>query len=148
MPRYDLHLQQIDPTEQAARNATFRLDAANPIAVSGPQKLLNRFLKVILSTQGSDPLHRKAGTDFPSLIGGNVLDPEDVEAAILLCVEDAAAQIRAIDQRSPWLAANERLRSADMTAFRQIGPTRYEVTVELTTTSGERVTALLPFARD
>lgn len=148
MPRFDLHLQQIDPTEQATRNAVFALDARNPIAISGPQKLLNRFLKLILTTQGSDPLHRKTGTDLPSLLGGNVLDEEDVKASVMLAVEDATTQIKEIDQKSPWLTASERLRAAELTAFREIGPTRYEVNVELTTTSGERVIVLLPFALD
>jgi hypothetical protein len=126
----------------------FSIDTRNAISVSGPQKLLNRFVKCLFTTQGSDPLHRKAGTDIAPMLNGNVLDPEDVQAAFILAIGDAESQIKAIDQRSPWLTADERLGAASMTVFRQIGPTRYEVVVELTTTSGARVLALLPFAME
>lgn len=146
MARFDLHFNLVNPTDQEGRNAVFALEASRPVAISGPQKLVNRFLKTFLTTQGSNPLHRKDGTDFTSLVSGNVVDPQDVESALMLMVDDAADQIRAIDQRSPWLANNERLRSADVRDFRQIGVTRFEIHVELTTTSGERVLALLPFA--
>lgn len=146
MPRYDLHFDLVNPLDQEARGAAFDLNATRPTAIRGPQKLLNRYVKAFLTTQGSNPLHRKDGTDFTSLVQGNVEDPEDVQAALLLMIDDAADQIKAVDQRSPWLDNDERLRAANLTIFRQIGPTRFEVHIELTTTSGARVTALLPFA--
>jgi len=144
--RFDLHFDLVNPTDQEARNATFDLNPSRPTSVAGPQKLLNRFLKAFLTTRGSNPLHRKDGTEFTSLVTGNVEDPADVETAVMLMVQDAYEQIRGIDQRSPWLAANERLRAADLKTFAQIGPTRFEITAELTTNSGERLIALLPFA--
>lgn len=144
--RFDLHFDLVNPLDQDARNAVFALDASRPTSVAGPQKLVNRLVKAFLTSRGSNPLHRKDGTDFTSLVNGNVEDPEDLEAAVTLMVQDAADQIKAIDQRSPWLAPNERLRAADLKTFTMIGVDRFEMTVELTTTSGDRVLALLPFA--
>lgn len=144
--RYDLHFDLINPTDQEGRNAVFALDASRPTSVAGPQKLANRFLKAFLTSRGSNPLHRKDGTDFSFLVSGNVSDAQDVEPAVLLMIDDAAEQIRTIDRRSPWLGNDERLRTAELKTFRQIGATRYEITVELTTTSGTRLTVLMPFA--
>lgn len=149
MPRYDIHIQLLDPTEQAAAGATFTFGHKPVIAVRGPQKLANRWLMQFLRRKGSDPTDLTGtGTYFSNLIGGNIDNPGDLETSILEHVEDCNTQIRAIDQRSAWLDGDERLATGEMTGFRQLSEQAFEMVVTLTTVSGDRVQVLIPYARE
>lgn len=145
MPRYALHYQLIDPAQQGPRS-TFVLDPTNPIAVRGPQKAANRWLKVFLTPKGTDPLRRDEGTGFAFLPGSNVANPADVQQQLVAYVSDATEQVQAMDARNAMLDDDERVRNANLSAFNVLGPASIEFFVELVTLSGDRVLQLIPLA--
>lgn len=146
MSRFDFHIQLVDPTDQRVRGATFAFGLGTALAVRGPQKLVNRWTKQFLTTRGTSPLHRKDGTLFPNLIGGNA-DAGDAEAVVLVAIEECNERIREIDARSPWLTADERLADATLLQYDAVRPDAAEFWVRITTRSGARVPALIPYAR-
>lgn len=145
MPRYDLHFQLIDPSAQRA-GAVFSFGFDQPLAVSGPQKMANRWLKLFFTSKGSHPVRRKEGTGFSSLIGGNVSAESDIEASLHLYIEDATEQLQELDRRARGIADSERIQSAQLTDFRAVRADAFEFWVELTSVSGERVQVLIPYA--
>lgn len=148
MPRYTYHFQLIDPDQQGLARSNFSLNLARPIAVRGPQKLINRWLQCFFTTRGSDPVNRKFGTVFSSLIGGNVTgNADDLRASIEIAVQDCNEQIRAIDARSPWLEPGERLNNASVILYNPISADKVEFWVEIQSMNGQRVTTLVAYAR-
>lgn len=146
MPRYTLHFSLVRPEDQLARGATFAWDHANPVALRGPQALANRFFVAFFSTRGSSAVHPDFGTEANNLFAGNYADAEDLAAFVAEEVASAADQLRRIDAQSPWLGADERLRSAAVTRFVELADGVFEVVVELRTVDGTRLSVLLPFA--
>lgn len=146
MPRYDIHIQLIDPSQQGT-SLTFTFGHSPTVAVRGPQKLANRWIMQFLRLKGSDPVDLNAGTEFRRLINGNVTDGDDLQAIVLEHIDDCSDQIRAIDQRSPWLDADERLRSAELVLFEQVRENAFEMWVQITTISGDSAKVLIPYAR-
>jgi hypothetical protein len=147
MARYDLHLRLLDPTAQA-HGANFALPFDEVYAVSGKQKLANRWLMTFMTPKGSHPLRRTYGTEFPFLIGGNnVAEGSLLEPVVMEHVEDCNAQLRAVDRRSPWLTAEERLRSATLAKFIQLDATRYEFWIDLYNEAGTNLRILIPLLR-
>lgn len=146
MPRFDTHLQLLDPSLQRT-NSIFVYDFAATRRVAGVQKLANRWLKCFYTPKGSHPFRPKEGTDYPYLIGGNnISDLPSLEGAILTHIEDASDQIRAIDDKSPWLASNERLREATLVRFVQPTPDHIEFWVQVKSVTGEFLNQLIPYA--
>ena len=133
MPRYTLHFSLVRPEDQLARGATFAFDHANPVALRGPQALANRFFVAFFSTKGSSAVHRDFGSEANNLFAGNYADAEDLAAFVGGEVAAVAEQLRAIDGRSPWLGADERLQSATVTRFVELAEGVFEVVVELRT---------------
>jgi len=142
---YDLHFDLVDPTMQSIEG-NFAIDPRRPTGISGPQKVVNRFTKTFLTTKGSSALHRNAGTDFPSLLDGNISDPGDVEPDVIIYIEDVVEQMKEIDKESRWLSDDERIASAVLTQFNATGNNTFEIYITVTTVSGARVGVLLPFA--
>ncbi len=146
MPRYDTHLQLIDPTAQRA-SSIFTYSFNQPRRVSGLQKLVNRWLKCFFTPRGSHPLRPTEGTDFPYLVGGNnITDVPSLEATVVLYIEDAVDQIKAIDKRSSWLSPDERMLSVSLLKFVQTAPDAIEFWVQVTNASGRRLNVLIPYA--
>lgn len=140
----DLHIQLIDPSAQTAR-ALFTF-GTTPLAVSGAQKLANRWLKVFMTRKGSHPTRHDEGTIFPGLVSGNVADLAAAEADILEAVDDATDQVRAQDRLNPTRPANERLISATVTQFVAVSATGVEFWVTLVNAARERIPVLIPYA--
>ena len=144
MPRYDLHIQLVDPAAQTnGANLSFGLEA--PILVTGFQALMNRWLKIFLTPKGSHPIRRQEGTEFPYLIGSNVVDVHSLEAVVGEHIDDASLQIKAVERVSPWLKPEQRLRGAALVQFNAIDPTSIEFWVELTNQAGQRMNVLIPY---
>lgn len=144
MARYNIHYQLIDPSYQGLARSNFAFDRKNSIAVKGPQKLINRWLQCFFTPRGTDPLNSGRGTAFASMIGGNVVLDElrgTVDVAVLECNE----QLRAIDGRSPWLSASEKLGNASISLFNQPRIDALELWVEIQTLSGQRVESLIAY---
>lgn len=148
MPRYNFHFQLIDPDQQGLARSNFSLNLARPIAVRGPQKLINRWTQCFFTTRGSDPVNPSFGTSFTSLVGGNTFGTsDDLRASIEIAVQDCNEQIRAIDAKSPWLEPGERLNSATIILYNPISEDKVEFWIEIQTLNGQRVTALIAYTR-
>jgi hypothetical protein len=141
----DLHFQLIDPTNQR-RKAVFTFGFANPIYVSGPQALVNRWLKVFMTPKGTHPWRHDEGTEFPALIGANFSTFDQLQVDVLDAIEDATAQVKAQDQKVPARRGNERLLSASLLRFVEVSPTEAEFWVEIQNVAGERINVLIPYA--
>lgn len=140
----DVHIQLIDPTEQTWR-AVFTFGRTAPIAVTGPQKLLNRWVKVFMTPVGSHPVRRSEGTRFSNLLRANV-DFDRVQPDILEAVDDATEQLRTADRQTPSRPPNEAIRSATVTRFNLLGASGVEFWVEIVNMAGERLLILIPYA--
>lgn len=138
----DIHLQLVDPGEQTGRGA-FVFDLGALREVTGAQKALNRWLLLLLTPKGTNPVRPTEGTRFSELqlIANNA---KDLEAAVLEAFDDATEQLRGYDNASPGLLQSERIRSASLTRFNYVNGS-LEVWALLTTLDGSRVQALLPF---
>lgn len=154
MARFDLHFAIVQPPDgrdvpageiRQAANANFVLSVRRPIAVRGMQKLINRWLKTFFTPKGSHPVRRDEGTTFPSFVGG--MARQDLDASVMLAMDDASDQVRAVDARSPWLDADERLADVALKTFNQLGQDRVEIWMEITNAAGTRQTMLIPYAR-
>jgi hypothetical protein len=147
MPRYSYHFQLIDPDQQGLARSNFSLNLARPIAVRGPQKLINRWVQCFFTTRGSDPINTSFGTSFTSLVGGNTTgSADDIRASIEIAVQDCNEQIRLIDARSPWLSPSERLSGATIILYNPIRSDAIEFWVEIRTTNNQRVNTLIAYA--
>jgi hypothetical protein len=148
MPFYDIHFQVINPATQAVTRTGkfFTFGFPKPVAVQGPQKLFNRWVKMFFTTQNSNPLYPDRGTGFPSLIGSNITQVADLEALMHLYVDNCNDQLQALDNldNGRFLSDDEKLASASITAFNILPPDGFECFVELRSVSGKRVTALIP----
>jgi len=111
--KYDIHFQPAAPEEQhGTRVFTFGFKAS--LKVAGPQALVNRWVKTLMTPKGSNPLDKAEGTAFGNLIGSNVSRRHrDVEDVLLLSIEDANEQVKRQDLIGMF-PANERLVNATL----------------------------------
>jgi hypothetical protein len=145
MPRYSRNLQMLDPLDQETSRKLFKYADKPYQAISGPQKLVNRFLKIFLTTKGSNPLDPTQGTNFPNLIGGNVSDSADIETNIQLAIDDCSEQIKAVDSLSPRLTKDEKLEDAVIQQLDILSEDAVEFWITITTVSRKRVPVLIPY---
>lgn len=111
MPGYDIHFQPV-PESDVVGTKVFTFGFRAALKVSGPQALVNRWVKTFMTPKGSDPLDKQYGTTFPNLIGSNISIVNDtVKDVILLAVEDANSQVRNQDLDG-FYSDDERLMSA------------------------------------
>lgn len=110
----------------------------------GPQWLINMWLKILFTRQGSDPTNLERGTSFTNLIGSTV-SPADAEDIVRQCVDIASDQLRAIQQNDTELTARERLASAKLLRY-TIDPTGpgFDTYVEILNEAGERLKVNIP----
>ena len=144
MPRYDLHVQLIDPSQQTT-GSNFSFGLAAPILVTGFQSLVNRWMKVFMTPKGSHPVRRLEGTEFAYLLGSNITDVASLRATVSDYIDDATQQVQVVDRASPNLPASQRLRSAALTQFNVVGTSSIEFWVELVNQSGQRLQVLIPY---
>jgi len=143
MPTYDIYLQGLAMTNQPGfRSFTFGYDRT--IAVSGPYKLAIQWLKRFLTTKGSDYCNPDDGTDFPLLIGSNVVDVNDVRDVILLAIQDCNAQIFKVQEQQANLPPDEQLASATLTDFQPLDEDGFNAWITLRNNKGEELVVPLP----
>jgi hypothetical protein len=150
MPAYDLHFQTISIVDQTSgySGKFFTFGFPKPIGVAGPQKLLNRWVKLFFTTQGSDSLFPDNGGGFTSLIGSNITEVGDLQSLMNLYIESCNDQLQTLDalDNGQFLTTDERLRSGTMTAFNSLPPDGFEAFVQLVSISGKSVTVLIPMS--
>jgi hypothetical protein len=146
MPRYDLHFESLSEEEQGFSSKIFTMDtpAFGAFGTKGPQWLINMWLKILFTRQGSDPTNLERGTSFTNLIGSTV-SPADAEDIVRLCIDTATDQLRAIQQNDTELTARERLASAKMLRYTvdTTGP-GFDTYVEILNEAGERLKVNIP----
>jgi hypothetical protein len=146
MPRYDLHFESLSAEEQGFSSKIFTMDtpAFGVFGTKGPQWLINMWLKILFTRQGSDPTNLSRGTSFTNLIGSTV-SPSDAEDIVRLCVDEASNQLRAIQQNDTELTARERLASAKLIRYVEDneGP-GFKAYVEILNEAGERLKVNIP----
>lgn len=140
--RYDVHYQLLPIAEQTSERVFgFGYEAA--VGVRGPQKLINRWLKCLMTPQGSDPFSPTYGTGFANLIGGNIADIADVLDGVALFVQECNDQVRAFDKAN-FPPADERLQTATILSLTETGEDGFEVWVGITNAAGLQTPVLLP----
>ncbi len=118
MSGYDIHFQPVPPGEVWGFKC-FEFGFKAALKVKGPQALVNRWVKTILTPLGSDPLYPERGTTLGSLIGGNVSSVSvDLHGLIEIIIEDANEQVREQDLEG-FFADDERLQSAELMEFEE-----------------------------
>jgi hypothetical protein len=111
--KYDIHFQPVPPDEATStRLFTFGFRAS--LKVSGPQALVNRWVKTLMTPKGSNPLDKSEGTAFGRLVGANVsMRSRDIDDVLILAIEDANDQVRQQDLVGMF-PSNERLANATL----------------------------------
>jgi len=111
--KYDIHFQPVASGEATgSRIFTFGFRAS--LKVSGPQALVNRWVKTLMTPKGSNPLDKSEGTAFGRLAGSNIsMRSRDIDDVLLLAIEDANDQVRQQDLIGMF-PTNERLSNATL----------------------------------
>lgn len=138
---YDIHFQ-ILPEEEQISDRVFGFGFVSAVGVRGPQKLINRWLKCLMTPQGSDPFSPTYGTGFANLIGSNISSIQDVLDAVSVFIQACSDQIRAFD-RLTFTPADERLQNA---AILQVvtRPDGFDIWVGITNAAGLQTPVVLP----
>lgn len=139
---YDIHFQLIPPDEQGG-GKLFTFGFVSAVGVRGPQKLINRWLKCLMTPKGTDPYDLNYGTGFPNLIGSNISAIQDAIDALALFVEDCNSQVFAMDRRA-FPPDNERLLSATLAKTIALGEDGFAAYVNLRNVAGETLPVMLP----
>ena len=118
MSGYDIHFQPVPPAEvRGFKCFEFGFKAA--LKVKGPQALVNRWVKTIMTPLGSDPLYPERGTPLGNLVGNNVSNISiDLRDLIVMAIEDANEQVREQDLEG-YFSDDERLQSAELMNFEE-----------------------------
>lgn len=113
------------------------------IGVSGFWKLILQWLKRFMTTKGSDPTRPEEGTEFPNLIGSNIVSMTDVRDIVLLAIEDCNTQMLTVQQQTQP-APDELLLTAVLTKFDVLGADGFEAWVTISNTANTELTIKLP----
>lgn len=114
MAKKDIHIELVLP-ENLTGVKFYHFGFTRTVSVSGIQKLLNNWIKYLLTPVGSNPNDLNEGTDFTRLIGSNVplADARDVLA---FAIEKTNNAIKAY-QRGKQLPLDEKLAYATITEY-------------------------------
>lgn len=110
---------------------------------SGIVKLVNRFLKLLYTLKGTNYLDKEEGTLFTNLFSLNVQDSDVAQTKVQDAIDDATAQIIAIQSRQGVPNA-ERLRAAVMTNFQVTSTREVQIAITLEVLTGNQTTVQLP----
>lgn len=113
---YDLYFQIVTIDELESGSSKFlTFGQTRSLGVRGLQKLINLFVKYLLTPLGSNPLDLDDGTILTSLLGSNV-SPNDAEEILIMAVDKTTAAIQAY-QQGQNVPDDERLASASITGY-------------------------------
>lgn len=116
-----------------------------PMKITGLQKVAQIFLKVLMTSKGSDPFYPTRGTKFPSLtVNANMVTSMDVFAAeVRESIEDAATQLRS-NLNVNTQDASSTLDSVEILGFDQLTEGMV-VYLAMKTGAGETASVAVPF---
>jgi len=139
---FDIHFQSLSAAGYLGTKP-FTFGQTRSLGVAGLQKLVNMFLKYLMTPLGTDPLDLEYGTALPLLIGSNV-NVVDTKETLVLAVEKAAGAIRATQSKqSP--PDDEALAGATVTEFISIPALPgFSAQIYIQNVAGAGLTFLLP----
>lgn len=144
MARFDLHFQSLPIEDQRNTTRIFTLGYEESLGIKGFQMLINMWLKIFFTRQGSDPTNLARGTAFTNLIGSttSLADAEDI---VRLSIDECNAQIFAIQSRDQSLTERERLASATLLRYvADPSAPGFEMFVEILNAANERLAVSIP----
>lgn len=116
MSGYDIHFQPVPASEMHGFKC-FEFGYQAALKVRGPQALVNRWVKTLMTPLGSDPLYPSSGTTFSGLIGGNIGSISiSIQDLVAIAFQEASNQVREQDLEG-YFAEDERLQSAELMDF-------------------------------
>lgn len=113
--RYDVNIQ-IVPAAQYDGMGFYAFGQKRSLGVRGINKLVNIFAKWLLTPTGTNPINLSEGTQLANLIGSNVT-LADAQEILQVSVSDTAEAIRGFQAGRGDVPDDERLASAEITAF-------------------------------
>lgn len=143
MRTYDIYFQPTDVDAQANGAKPFGFGYAASVGVAGLPKLVNRWLKCLLTTRGSDVTRPDYGTEFNLLLQSNISSLEDVVDAVTLAIDACNQQIKALD-RAATTPPDERLQSALLVEGVPAGESGFALRVQLRSMANATTTLSLP----
>ena len=118
MSGYDIHFQPV-PAGEVRGYKCFEFGFQAALKVKGPQALVNRWVKTLMTPLGSDQLYPSEGTTFSGLVGGNVSGTSvNIEDLVSIAFQEASDQVKAQDLEG-YFPDNERLQSAELMEFEE-----------------------------
>jgi len=119
MSGYDIHFQPV-PASEVQGFKCFEFGYQSALKVRGPQALINRWVKTLMTPLGSDPLDPSGGTSFGNLIGANVGGVNvNLQDLINISFQEASTQVREQDLEG-YFSDDERLQSAELMDFESV----------------------------
>jgi hypothetical protein len=134
----DIHYQPV-PVDEVRSTKIFTFGFKSALKVEGMQALVNRWVRVLMTPRGSDPLDEAFGTDFGNLVGTNI--PKTAKGSLLdivtMAIDDANEQVQEQDKNAMY----EESESLDQANLLRFSPTSggdgFEVWVEIQNKAGE-----------
>jgi hypothetical protein len=137
MAKYDTYFQPV-PADKVHGFKVFEYGFKASVKVTGPQSLVSRWAKTIMTPRGTDPISRNYGTGFSELIGSNISSvTTDLVDAITIAIEETNEQVREQDLIGLF-PENERLASATLLNIEQ-STDGVDVWVNIQNVAGESV---------
>jgi phage baseplate assembly protein W len=116
-----------------------------PRKITGLEKVVQTFLKILNTTQGSDPVNPNRGTQFPSLTqNANIISTNSVlSAQLVAAVADATSQTQSILNASSTDAASQ-MASATVLGI-NVADDGAILSVNILTVAGQNAAIAIPF---
>jgi len=146
MKKYDTHIELAPAKgDLAPQGGMMRYGFKRHIGVVGFQKLINKWLKALLTEEGTDLSNRDYGTGFSSLIGANVSGRRDIQAAVEFAVDKATQDIKNYQADQQLTDMSEMLEEAVILAI-TTSPSGAEIAVrvQLKNSANESVKIQIP----
>ena len=141
---YDIHFESAAEGQNRGFEFLTFGDYTRHEGVQGPQKMLNRYLKCLLTPLGSDYTDTNYGTPLMDGWGGNI-DPNDLRELVITSIRDAEDQVRAYDLEN-FAPTDERLASVTIEEITvDASEDGFRLGFTVTNVAGVGLTVLVPF---
>ena len=113
----DIHYQPVE-ADQVRGTKVFTFAYKSALKVEGLQALVNRWVRVLMTPKGSDPVEPTFGTAFGDLVGSNIPKSArtDVIDIVSMAIDDASEQVQLQDRNGSY-PEEESLSSATISRF-------------------------------
>lgn len=140
----DIHYQPV-PVSEVRSTKVFTFGFQSAKKVEGLQALVNRWVRILMTPRGSDPLELNAGTDFGTLVGTNI--PKSARGSLLdvvaMAIDDASEQVKEQDKNMLY-NESESLDQVNLLRFQvNTAGDGFDVWVEIINKAGETLTTRL-----